>query len=161
MTKTYLPSIHNEQPIAAQSVGEAVATFIRVWMALLGERAKVMRPNDILMRVAQEHANYLDGRVGDQLKQSMHIGINGSYPNDRVLDAGYRLPIEYRRGINNVESCARDPRDPATVLVELANHDAHRNHMLCINGFESHIYYGVGNAGDDYVAITCPPEVTL
>lgn len=156
MHVTRLPSIHNEQPIAAQT--DAVATFIRVWMALLGERAKVMHPNEILMRVAQEHANYLDSRVGDQLKQSMHIGINGSYPNDRVLDAGYRLPDGYRRHVNNVESCARDGRDPATVLIELANHDAHRNHMLCINGFESHVFYGVGNSGADWVCITAPPE---
>lgn len=159
MTKTYLPSIHNEQPIAAQS--DAVATFIRVWMALLGERAKVMRPHDILMRVAQEHANYLDSRTGDQLQQSMHVGRNNSMPNDRVLDAGYVLPEKYYRGVNNVESCARDPRDPAIVLVELANHDAHYNHLHCVNGFESHTVYGVANVGDDWVVLVCPPEATL
>lgn len=158
--KMFLPQVANEHPITGE--GELMSpntqAFAEAWMKLLGTRANLMAISDKLNRCAFLHAQYLDSRRGDELLQSMHIGRGGSYPNDRVLDIGYRLPRGYKRGVNNVESCARDPRDPATVLTELAAHDTHYEHMHCLGGFSWHIYWGCACVGIDYVALTAPPE---
>lgn len=153
-----LPAIHNDPSVTTQGdLSPNAQLFAQAWMTLLGKRADIMIYDSRLAQCAQDHAEYLCKRTGDELLQSMHRGNGGSYPNDRVLDAGYRLPRGYDRGANNVESCARDGGDPATVLVTLAGHETHYAHMHCVNGFEWHIYWGVGNCGDDYVALTAPP----
>jgi hypothetical protein len=156
MPDLFLPSIHSGTSGVPQA--DPVQTFIAAWMHLLGERAKVMIRSDKLTHCAMQHANYLAHRTPDEERYSMHVGIGHSYPNDRVLDAGYRLPSYYLRGHNNVESCARNPDNPATVCISLAAHDTHYMHMHCLGGFEAHIYYGVGYAGSDYVALTAPAE---
>lgn len=158
----YLPDIHGNINVTIEGEGEMndrAQAFANAWFALLPpERQKLMRYDYRLGAAAQAHAIYLSNRVGDQLLQSMHVGIGGSMPNGRVRAMGYRLPKEYAENKNNVESCARDGRDPATVAVSLANHEPHKSHMLGIDGFSDRTVWGCGSAGFDYVIVICPPE---
>lgn len=153
----FLPSIHGGPPVVPPV--DPVQVFTDAWMQLLGSHAQLMNRDERLVLCAMQHASFLAHRSTEQEQYSMHIGIGFSYPNDRVFDAGYRLPDGYFRGKNNVESCARDYRDPATVIVSLANHDTHYNHLHGIFGFEGHIYWGIGNFDNDWVVVTCPPSV--
>lgn len=132
--------------------------FAEAWIALLPEaRRNIMRFDSRLAACAQAHAEYLAQRTGDELLQSMHIGEGGSHSNGRVIESGYKLPPEYSPLANNVESCARDSRDPATVAVSLANHEPHRQHMLGEIGFTDRTVWAVGNCKDDWVFLACPP----
>src|SRR5688572_29029078 len=134
MPSVYLPSIHGGPTVTPQA--DPVQLFIAAWMQLLGSKAAEMRQDERLTHCAAQHANFLAHRTPEQEAYSMHIGIGLSYPNDRVFDAGYRLPSYYLRGRNNVESCARNPADPAAVCRSLAAHDTHFAHMHCTGGFE-------------------------
>lgn len=163
MTKTFLPAIHSNAPVTGQGEMDARAeAFAEAWLALLPEaRRNIMRFDSRLAACAQSHAEYLAQRTGDELLQSMHRGEGGSYPNSRVIAAGYMLPSGpngYDPFKNNVESCARDSRDSATVAVSLANHEPHRQHMLGLPGFEDRTVWGIGVSGDDWVFLACPPE---
>lgn len=153
----YLPSIHGGAPTPIQPP-DPIDAFVDAWMHLLGSHAALMRRDDRLTHCAMQHADFLAHRTPEQEQYSMHIGIGLSYPNQRVLWAGYRLPDYFRPDRNNVESCARNPADPAAVIISLANHDTHYNHLHCIRGFESHVFWGVGHAKYDWVVVTCPPE---
>lgn len=160
--KTLLPAIHNEPSVATQGevwMNERAAAFADAWLSLLSrERLSLMRYDSRLAMCAQDHAEYLDSRTGLQLLESMHLGKFGTLSNERAIAAGYELPDAYRPHANNIESCSRDSRDPATVLLALAAHETHYAHMHCVNGFELHLFYGVGNCNDDWVAITAPME---
>lgn len=152
----FLPSIHSGGPSIAPQA-DPVQAFIDAWMQLLGSHANVMRRHDLLTHCAMQHASFLAHRTPEQERYSMHIGMGASMPNQRILWAGYRLPGYYAPNKNNTESCARDPRDPATVCLSLAAHDTHYNHMHCINGFERQTCWGIGHMGDDWVVLTAPP----
>lgn len=160
--RTFLPAIHNEPSVTTQGNGEMnerAALFAQAWLSLLPhERLFLMRYDSRLAQAAQDHAEYLAQRTGDELSQSMHRGEGGSYSNGRVLASGYHLPEYYSPNANNVESCSRDDRDPSTVAIALANHEPHRSHMLGLPGFEDRTVWAVGNAADDWVFLACPPE---
>lgn len=162
MTQVFLPQVLGNATVAAQgehTMSPRAQAFADAWLSLLSpERRTLMRYDSRLAMCAQMHAQYLAQRTGDQLLQSMHIGLLGSYSNWRVVASGYDLPSEYSPFKNNVESCARDSDDPAAVAVRLAGHEPHRSHMLGINGFEDRTVWAVGNAADDWVFLACPPE---
>lgn len=158
--KLHLPAIHSNAPVTPRMSPNAIA-FAVAWMEALDERAEYMLLDDRLVTAAQNHAIYLDSRTGDELLQSMHRGRDGSYSNQRALEAGFRLPSEYSANANNIESCARNGGGPQAALTGLLNSDNHRPHLLGENGFADRTHYGVGNVGDDYVALACPPEEAI
>lgn len=159
---TYLPQVYGQAAIAGQGephrMNGAALAFAVAWLGLLHERRALMRCDSRLVAAAQLHAGYLNSRTGDALQMSMHRGEGGSFANERVLASGYRLPSYYEAQANNVESCARNGADPATVAITLAAHEGHRQHMLGLDGFEGHVVWGVGCAGADYVCLVCPEE---
>jgi len=157
----YLPSIHGGTATAPQAGGSplgAVEVFVDAWMNLLGSHAKLMRRSDKLMLCAAQHASFLAHRTKEQEAYSMHIGIGHSYPNQRVLWAGYALPSYFDASKNNVESCIRSGKEPAGVLQSLLNSPPHRAHMLGEGWFSGSTVYGVGNMLSDWVILRCPPE---
>lgn len=160
--KVYLPQVLGNATVTVEGevwMNERAEAFADAWFALLPKaRQAIMRFDSRLAQCAQAHAEYLAQRTGDQLLQSMHRGEGGSYSNQRVIEAGYKLPKGYSPFSNNIESCARDHRDPATAAVSLANHEPHRQHMLGLPGFEDRTVWGVGNAANDYVFIAAPEE---
>lgn len=159
---TWLPHVPNESHATGTAIPCVMQThawlMARAWMALLGERAKRMRCDERLVRVAQAHAEYLAGRIGEQLLESMHVGAGGTLSNERVRAGGYRLPSWYPQRGNHVESCARHNDDPATVIAALAAHHGHREHLLGLGGYENHTVYGVGHWEHDWVVLACPEE---
>lgn len=160
---TFLPSVYGNAIITGEGNEYGLTArayqFAMAWLSLLPiERRSMMRCDSRLVEAAQKHAEYLDRRQGDELLQSMHRGEGGSYSNQRVIEAGYKLPKGYSPFANNVESCARDHRDPATVAISLAGHEPHRSHMLGLPGFEDRVVWGVGNAANDYVFIAAPEK---
>lgn len=173
-SRVLLPQVYGMTTVTGQgntnarayaSMNERAKDFAEAWLMLLGdgaapaggERMFKMVCDTRLVQCAQLHAEYLASRTGDQLLMSMHRGRDGSYANQRVLASGYKLPSDWPAQANYVESVARDGRDPGEVAISLAAHEGHRQHLLGIDGFEGHVVYGVGAAGDDYVCVICPP----
>ncbi len=167
--RLYMPAIHAGAAIAGQGepspMNRRAALFAAAWMALIGEKANRMVLDDRLCRCAQSHAEYLASRTPEEIaarahvKAAMHMSRDGRMSNQRVIDAGYKLPDYYPRDRNNVESCARSENDPAQVAINLAAHDTHHDHMMLIgDSFGRQTVWGVGCAGNDYVALTAPAE---
>lgn len=155
----FLPSVYGNPALVVEpAANEKVVIFAFSWWLALGDRAKAMHRDDRLMAVAGAHAEFLSRRTGETLAQSMHIGLGGSTPNERVRAGGYRLPDHYRQVGNSVESCASNWQGPTYALDRLIASPSHRAHMLGEGGFASHTVYGIGNAKDYWVVITCPPE---
>lgn len=134
------------------------ARFAALWMALLGERAKLMRCDDRLVICAQNHAKYLIGRSGEQLQPSMHVGLGGTLPNKRVRQAGYRLRDWYPDDANHVECAYRGEPEPSEALTAFMNSEHHRPALMGEGFFEDAVFYGVGTVGTDFVVLVCPPE---
>lgn len=134
------------------------ARFAALWMALLDERAKLMHCDKRLVICAQNHANYLIGRRGDQLQQSMHVGLGGTMPNKRARQAGYVLPDWYADEDNNIECCYRGQPEPSEALTSLMNSDHHRPALMGEGFWEDAVFYGVGTVGTDFVVLVCPAE---
>lgn len=155
MTETFLPAIHGNVTVQGQS--DNALTFIDAWMQALGDRATEMRQDDRLVRCAQDHAAYLESRVGDIRQHSMHIGQNNSTPDQRVRACGYSIPSHWHS--NHVESCATHTGGPLAALDMLLDSPGHRAHLLGTGGFERHVVYGIANARTYYVCIVCPEEV--
>lgn len=155
---TYLPFVaHDAQASKA-------AEFVRLWLAeLLEERRALMRPDARLFACAQAHAEYLASRTPEQIAalpddgHGSHVGRNGTTPNQRVRAAGYRLPAWHGDG-NTVEFNTRTYRGAARALALLLGSDAHRPALLGQGFWGPAIYYGFGQAGDDYVTLFCPEE---
>lgn len=135
----------------------AAAHFAALWLGVLGERAKRMRCDARLVEIAQHHADYLIGRVGDELQQSMHYGRGGITPNQRVRDGGYHLP-DWHGGGNTVESCVRSSPDAAGALDILLASPSHRLHLMGEGFWDASVVYGIGQTGTDWVVLICPPE---
>lgn len=160
-----LPAIHNNAPVIGQGepMSPRAQEFADAWMLALGERASIMVLDDRLTTAAQLHSEYLDSRTEQEIAEranvshASHYGRDWSMSNDRVLDAGYRLPIDYKRGHNNVESNARNP-DPIDALNRLLASEFHGPHLRGEGGYARQVVYGVGAQGLDYVALTAPPE---
>lgn len=158
---TYLPVIHNDVPISGQStprMSPLAQEFAVLWLEQLGTRAALMVLDDRLVTCAMLHAEYLHSRTGDQLLVSMHRGRNGSYANQRALEAGYLLPLEYAASANNIESCAREANGAQAALDGLLASEAHGPHLRGEDGFSDRTHFGIGAAGDDFVVVICPPE---
>lgn len=161
MTKIFLPAIHSNAPVVGQGMSANAMIFAVAWMEALDERAEYMLLDDRLVTAAMLHAIYLDSRTPAEIAEranvshASHYGRDWSMSNDRVLDAGYKLPREYERGHNNVESCARNP-DPIDALNRLLASEFHGPHLRGEGNFSPQIFWGVGNCGDDYVALTAP-----
>lgn len=158
MPKVFIASVKKSsgQPDLC-GLNPRAAEFAQAWLGLLDNRAKIMHCDPRLVRCAQDHAVFLDSRTGEQLKQSMHIGKNGSTANQRVRAANYKLP-EWHGDGNTVECCARSGQPPAAVAVSLAAHDSHRDPMMGIGFWELSLIWGVGSHGNDYVCLVCPLE---
>jgi len=152
--KTYFPRIAQPHAIAGEgSADSPLALFTAAWLALYGEREKVMRHDARLAEAAQQHAEYLAQRSDTNI--SMHIGRNGSTANQRVRDAGYPLPAWHGNG-NTVESVTRSWDAPDEAARDLAAHASHHDHMLSIGWFATHTAYGIGHAATYYVVVTAP-----
>lgn len=108
------------------------------------------------MLCAQDHADYLESRVGDERQVSMHIGRNGSTPDQRVRAWGYALPAHWHS--NHVESCATHTGGPLAALDILLESPGHRAHLMGEGGFAGHVCWGVGNARTYYVVLIVPEE---
>lgn len=169
MRELFLPSIANEQPVSGQAgqwgMNDGAWHFAQVWLDLLGERAHIMRVDQRLVACAAAHAEYLDSRTPEEIASLSHIEHlmhynhhTGKRSNQRVLDAGYRLPDFWDKDKNYVESCARNNKEPAEVAVSLAYHDTHHDHMFGVGWYAGHTVYGVGNCNADWVFLACPPE---
>lgn len=156
MTETFLPAVHGA---GVQGQSDNALTFIDAWMQALGDRATEMRQDDRLVRCAQDHAAYLESRVGDIRQVSMHVGLNNSTPDQRVRLAGYSIPAHWHS--NHVESCATHTGGPLAALTMLLDSPGHRAHLIGENGFAGHRVYGVGNAKSYYVVLACPEEVDV
>jgi hypothetical protein len=131
--------------------------FAVIWLDRLGERANRMICDKRLVRAAQKHAEYLNSRTPDQY-QSMHIGRNNSYPNERARDEGYILPDYYKDDSNNIESCIRTSQEPLDAVNGLYNSPSHYNHITGQGWFEDHIVYGIGYCENDWVVLIAPKE---
>lgn len=160
--KTYLPNIRNELA-AVQGMNSNAVSFTDAWMQVLDARAKLMRVDERLVRVANDHALYLSQRTPEQIEalpddgHGSHVGLNNSTPNQRVRAAGYRLP-ESHGGGNTVEFNARTHKGPLRALELYMGSDAHRPALMGENFWEPATVYGVANVGDDWVVLVCPPE---
>lgn len=166
MPVQYLPAIHSNAPVAgtALPMSPNAMSFTVAWLAALPDNRRTqMVLDDRLTTAAQNHAIYLDSRTPEEIAEranvshASHYGRDWSMSNDRVLDAGYRLPIEYKRGHNNVESCARNP-DPIDALNRLLASEFHGPHLRGEGGYARQTVYAVGNCGSDYCCLTAPPE---
>lgn len=158
----FLPWLEKSEPdVLGQEQGcgleGAAARFEALWMALLAERAAQMTCDERLVAVAQAHADYLIGRSGSELEQSMHFGRGGSTPNQRVRAGGYRL-LDWHGGGNTCECCVRASDDAAQALNILLGSAHHRPVILGEGFWEASVVYGVGQAGTDWVILVCPPE---
>lgn len=157
--KTYIPIIE-KQEVTECGLNQASYIFSQLWLARLGERAKRMYCDPRIVIAAQKHAVYLNSRTGDTILQSMHIGQNGTMPNDRLRAEGYKLPDYYPTHDNNVESCALEsPGEvPEDVLQLLFNSPTHYNHLTGQGWFKDHIVWGIGHVGLYWVIDIAPPE---
>lgn len=160
----HLPSIYNEFA-AIEGMSPNAATFADAWMQALGERAFLMRVDERLVRAAELHAAYLDSRTEqeiaerDHIPHASHYGRDWSTANERVRRAGYALPDYYPKQGNNVESNARN-LDPIDALNRLLDSEFHGPHLRGEGGYARQVYWGCGNVGDDYVALTAPEPVS-
>jgi hypothetical protein len=149
--RTFLPSVHGSDKTQA---------FVDAWLQRLGARANLMRPDVRLMRAAGLHAEFL-ASLGDDLDGSAHFA-GGSSPNARVRAQGYRLPDFYPNDNNNCESWARNWEGPDNAVERLFLSEWHRPMMAGerVNDWfwEPQVVYGVGQAGNDYIVLACPPE---
>lgn len=141
-----------------------VQLFALAWMKSLGERAELMVLSDKLVTAAQLHAVYLDSRTEAEIAEranvphASHYGRDWSTPNERVRAQNYTLPSNYPVKGNHVESNARDGNGPQAALEGLLHSDAHRPHLLGIDGFSDRVVFGIGCSGDDYCVVICPAE---
>lgn len=166
--KTYLPSIYGNFSIVAEGeMSENAKVFIGLWLALLPpERRALMRYDYRLGIAAQLHAVYLDSRTPEEIDalpddgHGSHIGENNSTPNQRVRAAGYALPESQGDG-NTVEFNTRTHRGPARALELYMGSDAHRPALMGEGFWQPATVYGIGQFGDDWVVLVCPPEEVL
>jgi hypothetical protein len=153
----WLPSVHGE---GIGGTNDNALAFTDAWLQRLGARATLMRPDVRLMRAAGLHAEFL-ASLGDDIGGSAHFA-GGSSPNRRVRAQGYRLPDFYPNDNNNCESWARNWVGPHDALERLFLSEWHRPMMAGerINDWfwEPQVVYGVGQAGNDYIVLACPPE---
>jgi uncharacterized protein YkwD len=155
MTHTlHLPTVKGN-PNVIQGQSDNATVFVWAWMQALGDRAAMMREDARLTLCASEHAAYLASR--EDTTPSMHIGRNGSTPDQRVRATGYALPAHWHE--NHVESCATHTDGPLAALEMLLESPGHRAHLMGEGGFERHVVYGVGSAKSYYVCLICPPEL--
>lgn len=166
--KTYLPRIQIDYGSGVSTLcgmNQRSIAFVEAWLSLLGDRAKILHCDERLVQCAQDHASYLNSRTEEEIaalagvSHAMHRSRDGRLSNRRVRDAGYHLPDYYPDDKNSVESCARNDAVPDIAAKQLAEHTEHHDHLYGIGSFFSkQTVYGVGNAGDDWVILICPPE---
>lgn len=161
MSKALLPYIANSSAdVTAQErrcgLNSGARRFESLWMGVLGTRGAEMRCDDRLVAVAQRHADYLDGRVGVELDQNMHVGAGGSTPNQRVRAGGYAL-LDWHLDGNTVESATRASGDAAYALVLFLHSPPHYTHLMCLGFYVESTVYGIGFRGRDWVVLICPP----
>lgn len=163
--KTYLPNIRNELA-AVQGMNSNAVSFTDAWMQVLGARAKSMRVDERLVKVANDHALYLSQRTPEEIEalpddgHGSHVGRGNSTPNQRVEAAGYRLP-EWHGDGNTVEFNVRTHKGPLRALELYMGSDAHRPALMGEDFWEPATVYGIGFVGSDWVFICCPPEATI
>lgn len=142
MPKIFLPSVFGfgELPCGMNALA---ARFASSWLTLLGDRVHLYRCDRRLVVAAQRQAEWL--AINDFEEGSPHNGEGGNTANQRVREAGYRLPT-WQGNENTVESVTHTPREPEDAAVSLTNHDTHREHMLGLGWYEDSVVYGTGCA---------------
>lgn len=160
MPKIFLPSLHNDEPelepvILPCGMNPVAWEWTQHWLARLGSRAKKMKCNERLVDAAQSHAEWLSKNYSKE--RSMHIGKDGSKANQRARRAGYRLSSQYGDS-NTIESASKTSKGPAKSVENLFNSPAHKKHLTGDGWYENSTVYGIGAAGNIYIALVSPPE---
>lgn len=147
-----------EEPTFNCGMNEQAQLFVNEWLSKLGNRPKTMYCDDKLVKAAQKHSEYLYARTPDLYHLSMHIGRNGTHPNERARAEGYKLPSYYSNDANNIESVLRGSTDPTKAVQQLLKSPPHYDHLTGQGWYKDHIVYGVGNDGTDWVVLIAPQE---
>lgn len=165
MTKTFLPSIHNNAPVAGQGepmpIESALALLI---MAHDDQQRQAMVWHPILEEVARAHCVDMATR-----RYEGHTDPDGLGPNYRVRQAGYRLPEWYADDLdsNNVESLQwGGDGDLDHAFPSWLGSAPHKTHILGLDSFyTAQTNYGVGCAKVSgsrmihyYAFISAPPQ---
>lgn len=154
--RTFLPRIAQPHALAGQSDADSpLAVFTAAWLALLGDRASLMRYDARLAQAAQAQADWL---AANDFADDPHVGANGSTANERVRASGYTLPSYWPVRGNQCESVTRSWDAPDEAARDLASHAAHHDHVLGLGWYAEHTQYGVGQAQTYYVLVTAPIE---
>ncbi len=118
-----------------------------------------LQTDDRLMAVALSRAT--DMAENDYFS---HVTIDGVWPNQQVVDAGYVLPDWYDLRANYVESIASGFGSAVRALDALAASLKHMDYMIGNGFWKDHMRYGMGFGWVDdrriYVVLTAPVEET-
>lgn len=133
--------------------------FEVLWLPVSGR--KDAQPHPVLMAVAQAHANelcYRETVLHEAQGYDLHIGLDGSTPNERIARAGYPLPDGLDEPGNFFESIAVTHLGPRVALNILLHSPAHVDHVTGGNDFYARqSNYGWDEAcGAWYVLVTAP-----
>lgn len=137
----------------------ADASFEALWLPVSGR--KDAQPHPVLMQVAQAHADELCYRelvLHEAQGYNLHIGLDGSTPNERIARAGYPLPDGLDEPGNYFESIAVTHLGPRVALNILLHSSGHVAHVTGGNEFfAAQTHYGVGRSCNAwYVLLTAP-----
>lgn len=158
MAKLYLPNIRNHQVTGAAGdvcgMNAHAVDFAIRWLHHDEQRRRGATCDPRLVQAAQGHADDLAAH-----NYASHTGSDGRSPNQRVRDAGYRLPDWFPAVGNQVESISVRWQGVAENLKRLLESPGHRTHVLGEGFFTDQTVYGIGWAeGGWLVLVTCPPE---
>jgi hypothetical protein len=169
MPVTYLPAIHNAQPIGGQGkTPNAMELALAARIEAHPEQGRlIMQQHPLLMQVAR--AKVLDMATR---RYEGHTDPDGHGPNWMLRQAGYRLPAWYGQDAddNSVESLLwAGDGDVEEAWQGWMNSTSHRTHLLGENSFyREQTKYGVGYCDIEdsrmryyYAFISCPPEGTM
>jgi len=94
-----------------------------------------------------------------------HVDPDGIWPNEHVLEAGFRLPSAWSPQSNQVESLASGFTNEVSAMNALSVSLAHLQHMRGLGFWSNHFCFGCGYAEDAesriYTIITAPIEWKL
>lgn len=164
----YLPILLSNNGPVAQTPYPPIADhaeraeFERLFLTHPEQGRQDPQPDLRLMWAAQNHADelcYREQVLREPQGYSLHIGLDGSTPNERVRDEGYPLPDFYAEQENQVESVSIDWEGPVPAWEELLRSETHRPHVLGeIAFFAEQVRYGIGVACHDwYVFVSAHP----
>lgn len=162
--QTFLPLVGNG-PTEPQGEGEHSLTFAEQLFDLMRHDPNQKRPTLVYDRRLQEAATR---HCEDMAKQNFfsHENPDGVWPNQRVRNAGYRLPVDWPGNTNFVESiCAGQPTAQEAWGAWMKS-PTHAKHLLGLSDFfAAQVNVGMGyykQEGSVYLHFWCcisaPPE---